>query len=254
LEGLKKLDESHSSRLSAQWCTVVTLLLDHRLAFGLAGLEGSMKERSEDNATGVRAGLGLPPICPDKARSKRGSRPDGAKRFRATLTAEQAALIYTLRPQGEDNPQPNKIAGNSQLLAKEFGVSPKAVRDVWNRRTWVHATQEADLSERGLDSEKRRPVIDNNLELPERSMDCEKMSFKQQEQGLWARSGLTNRLGPIFKFIPLSQATSYVAAGLGCDRTDSFNTIRGLFQVTRTTTRFKGLETSPPSLLNEKRQ
>ena len=178
-----------------------------------------MKERSDDIVTGVTRGLGLPPICPDKARSKRGSRPDGAKRFRATLTAEQAALIYTLRPQGEDHPQPNKIAGNSQLLAKEFGVSPKAVRDVWNRRTWVHATQEAELPERGLDSEKRRPVIDNNLELPERSMDCEKMSFvavKQQEQGLWARSGLTNRLGPIFKFIPLSQGPSYVAAGLAC--------------------------------------
>jgi len=178
-----------------------------------------MKERSDDIVTGVTRGLGLPPICPDKARSKRGSRPDGAKRFRATLTAEQAALIYTLRPQGEDHPQPNKIAGNSQLLAKEFGVSPKAVRDVWNRRTWVHATQEAELPERGLDSEKRRPVTDNNLELPERSMDCEKMSFlavKQQEQGLWARSGLTNRLGPIFKFIPLSQGPSYFAAGLAC--------------------------------------
>eukprot|EP00960_Hanusia_phi_P008545 243663-Hanusia_phi.AAC.1 len=65
------------------------------------------------------------------------------RRFRATLTKEQASLIYALRPPDRDDPNPSKLAGNSQLLAKKFGVSPKAVRDVWNRRTWAHATKDA---------------------------------------------------------------------------------------------------------------
>ena len=77
------------------------------------------------------------------------------RRFRATLTKEQAALIYALRPPDKDDPNPSKLAGNSQLLAKKFGVSPKAVRDVWNRRTWAHATKDAYANSaqgEGLDS------------------------------------------------------------------------------------------------------
>jgi hypothetical protein len=63
------------------------------------------------------------------------------RRMRATLSKEQAAVIYALRPPHKDNPFPRHLAaGNSQLLSKWFGVSPKAVRDVWNRRTWAHAT------------------------------------------------------------------------------------------------------------------
>ncbi|KAJ1486543.1 hypothetical protein T484DRAFT_1789099 [Baffinella frigidus] len=63
------------------------------------------------------------------------------KRPHARLTKEQAAVIYVLRPWQKDSPYPKHVAaGNSQLLAKWFGVTPKAVRDVWNRRTWAHAT------------------------------------------------------------------------------------------------------------------
>ncbi|KAJ1477821.1 hypothetical protein T484DRAFT_2995142, partial [Baffinella frigidus] len=63
------------------------------------------------------------------------------RRLRATLSKEQAAVIYVLRPPQKDHPYPRHVAaGNSQLLSKWFGVSPKAVRDVWNRRTWAHAT------------------------------------------------------------------------------------------------------------------
>ncbi|KAJ1464532.1 hypothetical protein T484DRAFT_3644067, partial [Baffinella frigidus] len=63
------------------------------------------------------------------------------RRLHATLNKEQAAAIYMLRPWQKDSPYPKHVAaGNSQLLAKCFGVTPKAVRDVWNRRTWAHAT------------------------------------------------------------------------------------------------------------------
>jgi hypothetical protein len=29
---------------------------------------------------------------------------------------------------------------NSELLAAQYGVSSKTIRDIWNRKTWVHAT------------------------------------------------------------------------------------------------------------------
>jgi hypothetical protein len=32
---------------------------------------------------------------------------------------------------------------NSVLLAAQYGVSPKTIRDIWNRKTWISAT--ADL-------------------------------------------------------------------------------------------------------------
>ena len=129
-------------------------------------------------------GRGLPPL-PEKAG---GTRPPG-KRFRATLTKEQAALIYTLRPPDKDDPNPNKIAGNSQLLSKKFGVSPKAVRDVWNRRTWAHATKDVptgtatddiDLLESSVESEK-------TLSFGVRSQDPER-GFLSGRGGLNQRS------------------------------------------------------------------
>ncbi|KAJ1476480.1 hypothetical protein T484DRAFT_1824745 [Baffinella frigidus] len=64
-------------------------------------------------------------------------------RRRATLSKEQAAVIYVLRPWQKENPYPKHPAsGNAQMLSKWFGVTPKAVRDVWSRRTWAHATGE----------------------------------------------------------------------------------------------------------------
>ncbi len=33
-----------------------------------------------------------------------------------------------------------RIRGLSQPLAKRYGVSPKTIRDIWNRRTWTLAT------------------------------------------------------------------------------------------------------------------
>ncbi len=57
---------------------------------------------------------------------------------RALLTAHQAIEIYSskfLRTQSAGAPT------SSLDLAKHYGVSPKAIRDVWTRRSWGFATQ-----------------------------------------------------------------------------------------------------------------
>ena len=58
-------------------------------------------------------------------------------RARIILTAEQAAEIYSLK---NFCLQGSKHRGYSLPIAKKYGVSPKTIRDIWNRQTWTFAT------------------------------------------------------------------------------------------------------------------
>ena len=69
--------------------------------------------------------------------------PDGAKSYpRAVLTATQAIEIYSYRKTRSNGPKTDPLlTGRSAAVAKKFNVSPKAIRDIWNRRTWTQETQ-----------------------------------------------------------------------------------------------------------------
>ena len=73
---------------------------------------------------------------------------------RALLTNQQAAQIYMIgqgfRECGLDPLQ----EGRSSIVSKKYGVSPKAIRDIWNRRTWQNETWH-------LWAENERPLIRN---------------------------------------------------------------------------------------------
>jgi len=61
------------------------------------------------------------------------------------LTAEQAIDIYRCKPTSMPAfvcaDQVVRGSNRSSVpLAKTYGVSPKAIRDIWNRRTWGFAT------------------------------------------------------------------------------------------------------------------
>ena len=61
-----------------------------------------------------------------------------AGHFLVILTAEQARSIYLLRrPSTSEGPSALSVAGKSSLVSEMFGVSPKTIRDVWNRKTWT---------------------------------------------------------------------------------------------------------------------
>ena len=34
----------------------------------------------------------------------------------------------------------SKVRGESSVLAKQYGVSPKTIREIWNRKSWTEAT------------------------------------------------------------------------------------------------------------------
>ena len=65
-------------------------------------------------------------------------------RRRAILNANAASAIYRMRPNSTslrtESPH-DTLSGRSVLVAHVFGVSPKAVRDIWNLRTWRHVTE-----------------------------------------------------------------------------------------------------------------
>mmetsp|Transcript_22245 Transcript_22245/g.60782 ORF Transcript_22245/g.60782 Transcript_22245/m.60782 type:complete len:177 (+) Transcript_22245:70-600(+) len=61
------------------------------------------------------------------------------KRQRATLSTEQAVQIYELRMSGTWRDDPECMM-NANVVAAKFKVSAKAVRDIWNRRTWADDT------------------------------------------------------------------------------------------------------------------
>ena len=67
-------------------------------------------------------------------------------RKRASLTPEMAATIFRLGdvqrnlcPQSPGAPV-HTHTRRSVLVSRMFGISPKAVRDIWNLRTWRHVT------------------------------------------------------------------------------------------------------------------
>ena len=65
----------------------------------------------------------------------------GAAKPRTVLTKEQAIEIFRLLSPGRSKP-------TAVSIAKHFGVSEKAIRDIWNGRTWHEATLPWDSNRR----------------------------------------------------------------------------------------------------------
>ncbi|EKX31075.1 hypothetical protein GUITHDRAFT_122723 [Guillardia theta CCMP2712] len=61
---------------------------------------------------------------------------DPNARKRNVLNDEIAHYIYSCRAQGSAKP----LVSSSELSLR-YGITPKAIRDIWRRRTWVQATQ-----------------------------------------------------------------------------------------------------------------
>jgi hypothetical protein len=61
-------------------------------------------------------------------------------RSRAVLTKEKASKIFCQRGLVFFGKNGKFSQNSSKILALEYGVSPKTIRDIWNGRTWNHAT------------------------------------------------------------------------------------------------------------------
>jgi len=74
---------------------------------------------------------GSPPALQRRRRSQRES---------VCKISDEAAATIFLAARCCDKPHAPRD-GLSSKLAKEYGITTKAVRDIWNRRTWRHATK-----------------------------------------------------------------------------------------------------------------
>ena len=64
------------------------------------------------------------------------------KTSRVVLTPQLAREIYLYKAELESlDHSATLLKGRSVSISKKYNVSPKAIRDVWNRRTWVFATE-----------------------------------------------------------------------------------------------------------------
>ncbi len=60
--------------------------------------------------------------------------PSSFKRTRAILTTKEACEIFLLRPADHTlSRRKSMVAGDSGAVSQRYGVSPKAIRDIWNR-------------------------------------------------------------------------------------------------------------------------
>ena len=65
------------------------------------------------------------------------------------LCEAQAVEIYKIKMNIADNPNSDLLVecdrqwtrGKSSAIAVRYGVSSRAIRDIWNRKTWSYATQ-----------------------------------------------------------------------------------------------------------------
>ena len=77
---------------------------------------------------------------PEDASERRSASP-ARSMHRAVLSKAQAVEIYLAAQAAREGGVDPLQGGISARLAKRYGVSPKAIRDIWNRRTWTHETR-----------------------------------------------------------------------------------------------------------------
>ena len=140
------VDVFHQSKVSASYATPLkthTSSSTSSISLEVSGPEARVAVKHEDSL-----GEFNPKKCeisssttPESKQLKSKAKTDKDQTrnpFLVILTADQARSIYSLRsPSTAEGPAAHLVAGKSSLVAEMYGVSPKTIRDVWNRKTWT---------------------------------------------------------------------------------------------------------------------
>mmetsp|Transcript_27624 Transcript_27624/g.55552 ORF Transcript_27624/g.55552 Transcript_27624/m.55552 type:complete len:248 (+) Transcript_27624:198-941(+) len=79
---------------------------------------------------------------------------DGKKQWTISLDAELAAYIYQIRPRNAGSRYGSMA--EAARIGTMHGVSPKTIRDIWNRKSWVKATRKLWTAEEASSFVPRR--------------------------------------------------------------------------------------------------
>ena len=74
---------------------------------------------------------------------------------RAVLNEAQAIEIYQHRRTKSNS---LGLEGSTAFLAKKYSVSPKTIRDIWNRRTWIEQTRHLWTDDEKPLARKKKPI------------------------------------------------------------------------------------------------
>ena len=85
------------------------------------------------------------------------------------LTEQDSVKIYESKIRWKEELRSGhtvrSIRGQSVPLSKLYGVSSRAIRDIWNRQTWAKATQHLWGKESALDTVTIFPVRQRDCEI-----------------------------------------------------------------------------------------
>jgi hypothetical protein len=95
---------------------------------------------------------------------------------RALLTEAEAVEIYSYKSSSSTTYSPPHI-GKTASLSKKYNISPKAIRDIWNHRTWRTATRHMWTSDHPspeakckVKNEAKR--VETRISVDERRLSC----------------------------------------------------------------------------------
>ena len=133
---------NHSDDPDLQWAIHESLAADANEEF-LAGTRSSTRTSSIHHDADVEgpeaAGHGGGSASPSVAVSRGSPRP---KNRSCKISAEIARTISLAKPAEWSTEQRNRSATTS-AVAKQYGITAKAVRDIWNGRTWAWVTRQS---------------------------------------------------------------------------------------------------------------
>ena len=130
---------------------------------------------------------------------------------RTILSAWQAIEIYQLKAMRHSN---SDLEPSASTVGLWYGVSEKAVRDIWNARTWYRETLHLDPNR--VDSDER---LQRRLGRPRRTTPCQVRS-KRQEDASGKRGSL---LYATVKASPTSVADCWQMTNVPFSESASFN-------------------------------
>mmetsp|Transcript_18218 Transcript_18218/g.50249 ORF Transcript_18218/g.50249 Transcript_18218/m.50249 type:complete len:174 (+) Transcript_18218:53-574(+) len=121
-----------------------------------------------------------------------------SSRPRNVLNAHQAAAIFQIGLMHKDQ---KRLAGFESVvsISRAFGVSPKTIRDIWNNRTWNHATV------KGRHESKR---VDTAFEFSENSSNDEEQSSSPCSAEWWPSPSLAATTAAECIFLPKAAVTA----------------------------------------------
>jgi hypothetical protein len=104
------------------------------------------------------------PASPQRAKGTRNPQAGTKGPFNQTmLTALQAYQIYLMKPDPLMAPSIQNGGSQSRMIAELYGVSPKTIRDIWNKKTWTRATENSCILKGGSNEVSKHYIFCSNL-------------------------------------------------------------------------------------------